>query len=337
VDAPTAARAGKLLAVQGLIVSRINIRIDIRKGTKSTVDWLGLMGQVAGQMRETRTDRPGPPPPQPRPDNRPRNPYVRRARDPRNPRYQQDPNRVYSPAYTQRTREKSTSVAGGMQIHTKEVEEIARSLTVQCSFSLIDVMTGEAIAQYAPPPIQKNDKKSPHFLFGSNMDEADLDPVDLFIGELLERATRDFVGVLVPVQVQCSYEIEGRGKEGEAAVRLIRADDFAGAIRLFGAALAKKEEHQNIFAMGVAYELAGDRVNALQCYRRASAAKGVDKDDLPVYLAAKERLTQHIDRILVPGPKQPAASAPPAGAAPAAAPAAPTSQPAAGWHWDAPK
>jgi len=338
VDGPTAARAGKLLAVQGLITSKITIRVDVQKGRKSTIDWVSLMGGMMRSMQETR-------------DVRRREPVVYRegrpARDPRywrNPHYVRDPRYVYvprprpGPVY----REETTAAGGGLSLKTKDVEEISRHLTVQCSFALMDAVTGRAIAQYSPPPYQKRDKASPHFLFGSSMSEADLDPVDHFIGELVERATQEFVGMLVPVRVECRYDLIGKGKDGEAGIRALRADDYATAIARFQAELAKKpREHETVFALGVAYELMGDREHALECYRRAASMEGVDKDDLAVYLAAKERLTDHIGRIVPPPGQVPAAppaekreepvSAPPppvSNLPPVSAPAEPTAAPA---------
>lgn len=318
VDGPTATRAGKLLAVQGLITSKITVRIDVQKGTKSTVDWVSMMGGVTRQLQESR-DR--------------RDTKVRRdPRYVRDPRYTRDPRYAYDPRYRDnRTyQQKSTAAGGGFQMKTKDVEEISRHLTVQCSFALMDATTGQAIAQYSPPPYQKKDKASPNFLFGSSMSEADLDPVDHFIGELVERATQEFVGMLVPVRIDCKYELVGKGKPGEAGIRALRADDYKTAIEQFQAELAKKpKEHETAFAMGVAYELAGDREQALECYRRAASMEGVDKDTLPVYLAAKERLTDHIGRIVQPSATPPAVppvvnrEAPPATPAPPSAPSAP--------------
>ena len=51
VDASTAEQAGKLLAVQGLIASRITITIDTQKTRKSAVDWGSVMGAMADRMR----------------------------------------------------------------------------------------------------------------------------------------------------------------------------------------------------------------------------------------------------------------------------------------------
>ena len=335
VDGQTATRAAKLLDVQGLVASRLTINIDVQRGTKSTIDWVSLMGGVADQLTETRrhSKTPSPPPPpqqppqprvyrDPRYTNDPRYYY----RDPRfvDPRYvdprQVDPrtgrpydprvpqNRQYyvkpqpapvpgQPPVRQSTRTKKGF--GALTLGTKDVQEISRHLTVQCVFSLMDAATGQAIVQYTPPPYQKTDQASPDFFFGSNIDESDLDPVDQFIGELVERATQEFAGLLVPVRVETSYELVGKHEAGEAGIRALRADDYAGALAQFEKWYQQYgDEPEAVFAMGVTCELMGNYPRALECYRQAAASKEADKDQLSIYLAAKSRLMDHIDRIL---------------------------------------
>ena len=186
----------------------------------------------------------------------------------------------------------------------REVEEISRNLSVQCSFCLVDASSGAAVLRYSTPVIHKTDKKSPDFLFGGCIDESDLDPVDLFIGELVERACREFVGMMAPTRVSYTYEIIGSGKKGEAAVRASRSDNFREAVELFEAEHREDpKECDTVFAMGVTCELAGDYPRALECYRKLLGMKDVDKDDLPMYMSAKNRLTEHMDRIMRPGNK----------------------------------
>ena len=315
VDAPTAGRVGKLLDVQGLVISRITINVDVQKGTKSTIDWMSIMGGVTDQFTKTRQRNVQPPPPPP-------------PRVYHDPRYRNDPRYSYSgdpryvdPRYVQRKgpyavqrrplppggttveqTNRTRSAGGGLSIATKDVQEISRHLTVQCVFSLIDAATGQAIVQYAPPPYQKTDEAKPNFLFGSNIDESDLDPVDQFIGELVERATQEFVSYLVPVKIETSYEVVGKHKQGETGVRALRADDYATALAEFDRWHAEyQDEPEALFCMGVACELTGDFKRALDCYRQA-AAGDADKDRLPIYLAAKNRLTDQIGRILPPQP-----------------------------------
>lgn len=323
VEGADAARAGKLLAVQGLITSKLIISLDVQKSSKSTLDWGAILGGAIQGLGSSR-DR----------DRAPREVFVRPAprvirrsppADPRARYSRVQPGRrlLYAPTYRP-TRSPRPDFGGpgeggfgGFGLKTREVEEISRSLTVQCSFSLVDANTGQAILQYSPPPYQKTDSSSPDFLFGGMVDDADLDPVDHFIGELVERATREFVGMMVPVPFEQTYNLTLSGKRGEAAVRAIRADDYDTASRQLEAALRDDDDGSISFALGVVSELKGDYAGALKWYRQACAAPDPDKDDLPTYLAAKQRLTSHLPRIMVPSAAPPDAAG---GQAPAGAP-----------------
>ena len=258
-------RAGKLLAVDGLIMSKMNIHVATKKSTKSEIDWLGILGGGGNRpIRDPRV-RPGP--------RGPGNPYGPRPRRPGPPI--------------------------GFDIPKRQIEEISRHLTLQCSFSLVDAVTGEAVVKFAPPVIQKTDTAKPEFLFGQCIDESDLDPVDHFIGELVERAARDFVSQMAPVRFGFTYQVIGRGDEGERAVRALRADDYSRALSEFQAACEDEpEEHDTVFAMGVTCELLGDFEKALGYYRQAASMEDVDEEELAVYLAAKNRLTTHMGRIV---------------------------------------
>lgn len=271
IESDSAAQVGRLLAVNGLIMSKIDIHVDTRKQTKETIDWTRLLGQ-GGLMGGPRRD----------------------------PRFRQMPGGPREGNPYRRPRQSPLGNGPG-DLPMKTIEEISRSLTVQCSFVLVDTLTGRSIVQFSPPVYQKTDKAKPNFLFGGCIEETDLDPVDLFIGELVERAARDFTGMLAPTRVSYTCEIVGRGKEGEAAVRAIRADDFANAVRLFEASHQDDpKEDQTVFALAVTCELAGDYSRALENYRKVCSMPKVDDDDLVVYLAAKDRLAIHIGRIALP-------------------------------------
>lgn len=270
VEGDAATRAGKLLAVDGLIMSRINIRVDTRKQDKSSIDWLRLLGPVGA---------------------------VGRPADPRFRRVEGGP----AAGNPYETRRGVVVTPVGLELPTRTISEISRNLTVECGFALVDATTGRSVVQ-APPQIhQKRDQAQPNFLFGGCVDAADLDPIDHFIGELVERAAREFVGQLVPVRWSYTYEVIGKGNHGEAAVRALRADDFAAALAEFEAAHREDPERDShVFGMAVACELMGDPRKALEHYRMAASMPDVDDDDLPVYLAAKERLAAHLDRIIPP-------------------------------------
>ena len=320
VAGDAAARAARLLDVQALAVSRIVVQIDEQRGTKSTIDWVSLMGGATRRIMErpSRHEPSGPPacvpPPGPPAYELRRTPDGRVYRVLRvppqpvpDPRMSRDPRTIYDPRWGYPAYGETRGAGGGFQIHTRQVEEISRHLTVQCSFSLIDAATGQALVQYAPPPYRKTDRKSPDFFFGGFVDAGELDPVDHFIGELVERATREFAAMIVPTRMTVEYTLVGRSKAGEAAIRALRADDYDTALRQFEASLARKpDEHQTLFALGVVCELTNRHDRALEFYRKAAAADA-DEDELAVYAEAKNRLAAHLPRILLP-----AASSPPA-------------------------
>lgn len=364
VDGPTAERAGKLLAVQGLIASEITVEIDVQKTRKSTVDWAQLLGMAAEVMLNGGREpapvppavvvqpqpAPAPPPPAPayarptylrqnRPGADPRDPRASpayrpdpdpRSRDPRTLRYRRY---AYDRRYEARpgvigppgavvVRPVPTGVlapvpapapapvavpapaaeppsAGGELggLGMKEVEEVSRHLTVHCSFALIDAVTGQTIVMYRPPPYRKVDKASPDFLYGS-MHAAPLDPVDHFIGELVEQGVQEFVSLLVPTEVEYRYELVARHSRSEAGIRALRGDDFEAAAGHFEADARKyDDEPEPFFALGVLSEIRGEPRRALDYYRRAASMDDVPPDQLQVYLAAKNRLSEHLPRI----------------------------------------
>jgi tetratricopeptide (TPR) repeat protein len=187
-------------------------------------------------------------------------------------------------------------------IPTREVEEIRRLLTVQCIFNMIDAVTGQTILQYAPPPIHREDESSPDFFFGGLVSDTQLDPVDLFIGELVEQATTEFVGMLVPVNVVHTYELVGHGDEGEKAIRMLRAEEYETAYMLLQESYTDdSDEEDTIFALGVVCELLGQPDNALKHYRQLLSMEDVDDDNVEIYTQAKNRLAAHTGRIIPPG------------------------------------
>lgn len=262
VEGDSAAAAGKLLAVDALIMSRVKISIDYRRTRTTKVDWGGILGGGGS----------GPP---------------RQYRSP----YHRGPNNPY--------RARPIPVRGGPEMPRKTIEEISRDLTVQCSFTLVDARTGEALVRHTPPVFQKRDKSKPQFMFGGRMDAADLDPVDHFIGELVERASREFVSLIAPVRATYIYPVEIRGKDAEPAIRMMRADDYDGAIRVLERAYEKKQKETDLlFAIGLIHEMMGDRSRALEIYRLCVSARKIDEDKLEVYISAKDRLSAHVDRII---------------------------------------
>jgi tetratricopeptide (TPR) repeat protein len=114
--------------------------------------------------------------------------------------------------------------------------------------------------------------------------------------------------MLVPTKVSFTYELIGKGKHGEAAIRALRADNYRAAFSEFEHAHQEDPKRDmHVFGMGVTAELMGDPQRALELYREAASMPGVDKEDMPIYLAAKQRLTTRLPRITraAPPPREP--------------------------------
>ena len=242
VEGGVAAQTAKLLDVQGLITSKLNIRVEVLEGKQRTVSAASVAAWAGHHWG-----------------------------------------------------------GGAGSVDTEEVSKISRNLTVQCSFTLMD-LAGQALVQFSPPPFRKYDKKSPGPVFGSSKTEADLDSVDGIIGELVEQGTREFVSTIVPTQVDYAYELESSGGKGAKAsaqgIRSLRSEDFEGAVQAFKAAIAEDpEDHKSAFALGVTYELSKNWEGALKAYRQALGMPGVGKEDQAMYTAAKDRVAAHKDRI----------------------------------------
>ena len=289
VDGETAHRVGKLLAVQGLVVSRITILIDYDRSTKRSIDWGRMLTGAVRDARERKEQHA-------KPDDRrtkSRRPLKRRwiRKGPRD-----------SATGGDDPRRSASSAPVLPRFHAKEIEEISRYLTVQCSFSLIDAVTGRTVVRHSPPPYRKTDQAAPRFAFGNLVSESELNPVDHFIGELVERAANEFVGMIVPLEREYRYTVVGKGKEGEAGIRALRADDYEQALAHFQSAHRRDPDKPEIvFALGVTCELLGRWEEALQYYRQATGMEDLDDDELAVYQAAKVRLAEHLERIVPPG------------------------------------
>jgi len=189
---------------------------------------------------------------------------------------------------------------GSGSIQTEEVESVSREFTVNCSFSLYD-KAGDALFQYNQK-VQKFDSDKPGAVFGSSKTEANLSPVDLLVGELVEQGTREFVSMFVPTEMVFKYEIESSSNDNSAdGVRKMRARFYKEAIPLFQLALAKdSRDDKSMFCLGICYEVTGQYNEAISLYRQAASTKGVDEITAAKYMAAADRLDRHKGRIVRP-------------------------------------
>lgn len=190
---------------------------------------------------------------------------------------------------------------GSGSVETEEVESVSRNLTVNCSFGMYD-KAGNALFQYNQK-VQKHDKQKPGAFFGSSKTEANLDPADKIIGELVEQGTREFVSMFAPTEVCYRYELESSSDENSAeGVRKMRGRFYDEAIRSFNAALAKESgDYKSMFCLAVAYELTGKYDDAINYYRQAASSKGVHEKTAAMYQSAADRLGKHKSRIAKSG------------------------------------
>jgi len=265
LSAEAATRVGSMLTVNGLVVGQIQIRIDDR-GRRSKVNWDRVLGGVGGRPNQGRYE----------------------------PRYQRDGDRDRDRAYYRGSRGNSPR---SMNLSRGDIEEVNRALSVQCTMQLLDSATGRPIAQYNSPPLQRRDRRPPVFNFGRYLPDTELNPIDHFIGELVERAAQEFVSTITPTRVEVVYELVGSGKDFERGLRHLRQGDHRRAYEAFeDAHQDERDDAEYPFAMGVTAELMGDLPRALENYRRATTSKDIDDDELPQYLDARDRLADHLNR-----------------------------------------
>jgi tetratricopeptide (TPR) repeat protein len=188
---------------------------------------------------------------------------------------------------------------GGGSITPREAKSISRNLTVQCKFNMIDAANGQAVIEYAPKPFRKTDTEEPSPIYGSDKTEADLDPMDKYIGELVEKGVREFVSTFVPCTVEYTYDLESGSGEGSVdGILALRAEDYERAVARFKTATQDDpKDHESCFAMGVAYEKMGNYDEAEASYKRAVSLPGLDDEEVALYKGAMERVQTHKARI----------------------------------------
>jgi hypothetical protein len=183
---------------------------------------------------------------------------------------------------------------GGGSVDTEETSSVRRTITVAPSFRLVDAGTGKDWFTWAPAkPFMQTEGKKPGFFFGSGKTEADLDPRDQIIAQCVEDAIVEFLSHLIPMDYDFKLEIESSGNEACAmGVKLVRGEDYEGALSQFEAALTENpEDHRAAYCAGVVCEATGKYDEALRYYRTACVIK--EKGE---YSAARDRVTKLKDR-----------------------------------------
>jgi hypothetical protein len=179
---------------------------------------------------------------------------------------------------------------GSPSVDTEETSSVRRTITVTPSFRLVDAATGRDWFTWAPDrPFMQSDAKKPGYFYGSGQTEANLEPRDEIIAMCVEDAIVEFLSHLVPVEYDFKIELESSRNEACAmGVKLIRGEDYEGALSQFDAALLENpEDDEAAFAAGVVSEKLGKYDKALEYYKKACV---IEQD--PVYTEARERVKE---------------------------------------------
>jgi hypothetical protein len=239
-------QGGKVMEVQGIIQSEINVKVEKHTGYQTTLSGLGLFGGGGSG-------------------------YYWRDR--------------YRHGY------------GGVDVDTREVETVARNITVQTAFKLVDTVNNQNWVTYTSPASSRADRTTASPIFGSAKTEAELTARDVVIGGAVSKGVREFVSEFLPVEMEYAIPIESSYNEDcKMGVRMLRADDYEAARRYFRSAItASPQDHRAIFGAGVASEAMGNFEEALQYYKQAYGMEPLRR-----YGDAKRRLSDHLKRIRKP-------------------------------------
>lgn len=183
---------------------------------------------------------------------------------------------------------------GGSPVETREVGTVSRHITVQCKFRLLDAMNAKVLVDHVSPILSKTDESKPRPFWGSTKTEAELEPRDRVIGELVEDEVQKFIGRFFPIKLTYTVHVKSSGNDDcEAGVRMMRVGEFDEAIRLFEKAIADDDDGDKhaSFCMGAAYEAKGEYEKALKHYRVALL------EDVDEAAEAVKRVNDRIDRL----------------------------------------
>ena len=183
---------------------------------------------------------------------------------------------------------------GGGNVRTDQVETTTRNITVQTEFKLVDTANNRVWEHYLPKTYRGTERTKASPLFGSSKTEAELTPTDAIIATLVERGAREFISRLMPCRIDVEAQVSSSSNPCCAeGVRLLRAEDFDGALSSFRAALKKNSnDHRAAYWAGVACEASGRYAEALKFYKKACAGQND-----PTYREARERMKAYADRV----------------------------------------
>ncbi|MCH8806234.1 MAG: hypothetical protein IH986_09120 [Planctomycetes bacterium] len=187
---------------------------------------------------------------------------------------------------------KRKSHGGHKKRPTQSAEVVKRHTTVQTVFHLFDAKTSKNWATYAKWHHYSDQAKISDF-FAGIFSGSKVDPRDEVIEQAVQRGAREFVGMLVPSEVEYLVKVKSSSQDDcEEGVRALRAEMYEEAIGRFKLALSDRpDDDRAAFAAGVACEALGRYEDALKYYRMASRL-----DDEDEYLEARRRVKENSAR-----------------------------------------
>jgi tetratricopeptide (TPR) repeat protein len=224
-----------LTRVDGKIIGKVAIKVDLQKGKKRTVDYLSAFGGGG-----------------------------------------------YHWGY------------GGGAVDTDEIETVARTVTVQPNFRLVD-RTGRDWVTYAPArPVQISSAKKGGGFFGSSKTEADLTSRDVIVLMAVEEAVDEFLSRIIPMRLE--YEVPIKSSKNENAIRGVkaaRAAEYAEAMEYLQAAVAEDAtDNESAFCAGVVAEALGHYDDAVRYYKMSLREK--ENDLVRACLGRVERMQERV-------------------------------------------
>jgi hypothetical protein len=172
---------------------------------------------------------------------------------------------------------------------SRELDEIKRTITVQCQFQLkANDGSNTIIVSHNGRPEQLEEEAKASAFSSSSKTEQDLTSRDKVIGAIVEKQIRDFTSKFIPTEYSASVEVESSSNEDCAmGVKSLVLGDWDSALMRFKKAVeANDKDDKALFGAGVASEKLGRLSDAKRFYK---LARSYDMDQ-PHYAASVRRL-----------------------------------------------
>lgn len=179
----------------------------------------------------------------------------------------------------------------GVRVQSTPARRLRRTISVAATVKLVATATGKSIFTYNNRLAETNDLK-PRLLMGEDVQEIEFQPEEEVIERLLTQIVDEFVGQLLPHQVQVVAKMSKvKSKLAKTALKFFQSGDYETAMKLFPEAVEiKPDDHGAWYNLGLLYELTDNLEPALKAYERAGRIKDEDH-----YFDAVQRVRSRIE------------------------------------------